>query len=120
MQRFTDIEVWNRSHALALRVYAVTRSFPDEERFGVVAQYRRAATSVPANIAEGSKRISRADYARIFNIAEGSLAETEYLTMLARDLAYLAVEPARELLTEIAGVARMLAALRRTVAGRAR
>jgi len=79
MQRFTDLIVWQRSHALVLQVYRLTKSFPPDERFGLTSQLRRAAFSVPTNIAEGSKRHTNPEYARVLNIAEGSLAETEYL-----------------------------------------
>ena len=84
MQRFTDLKVWQRSHALVLAIYRATMSFPADERFGITSQLRRAAVSVPSNIAEGSKRQGRLDYARFLNIAEGSLSETQYLLMLAR------------------------------------
>ena len=92
MQRFTDLKVWQRSHAFTLEMYRVTSSFPDHERFGLVSQLRRASASVPTNIAEGSKRARNQDYARFLNIAEASLAETEYLVILARDLEYLRPE----------------------------
>ncbi len=77
MQRFTELRVWQRSHALVLNVYRLTESFPQQERYGLTAQLRRAALSVPTNIAEGSKRLTSLEYARFLNIAEGSLAETE-------------------------------------------
>lgn len=112
MQRFTDLKVWQRSHALVLEVYKVTAGFPETERFGLTSQLRRAAASVPANIAEGSKRRHPQDYARFLNIAEGSLAEAEYHLILARDLDYLPADPARRMLGEAAEIARMLFALR--------
>lgn len=115
MQRFTDLKVWQRSHELALAVYRLTADFPTEERFGLTAQLRRAAVSVPANTAEGSKRQSNADYARFLNIAEGSLAETEYLLILGRDLGYATAELVEPLLASIAEIARMLHALRTKV-----
>jgi four helix bundle protein len=83
VQRFTDLKVWQRSHALTLEIYRFTATFPTDERFGLISQLRRAAVSVPTNIAEGSKRQSNPDYARFLNIAEGSLAETEYLLLLS-------------------------------------
>src|SRR5271154_2763133 len=92
VQRFTDLTVWQRSHALVLQIYKLTREFPNDERFNLVSQIRRAALSVPTNIAEGSKRIGRSDYARFLNIAEASLAETEYLLLVSRDLSYVSSE----------------------------
>jgi four helix bundle protein len=79
VQRFTDLKVWQQGHALVLKVYHLTRALPPDERFGLVVQLRRAALSVPTNIAEGSKRQSRQEYAHFLNIAEGSLVETEVL-----------------------------------------
>lgn len=115
MQRFTDLNVWKRGHALVLDVYRVTRALPAEERFGLLPQLRRAVLSVPTNIAEGSKRQTPADYARFLNIAQGSLAETEYLLMVARDLEYIASDRVTALLAEIDEIARMLHTLRRRV-----
>jgi len=112
MQRFTDLKVWQRSHLLALQVYRLTKALPADEMYGLVSQLRRAAVSVPTNIAEGSKREGNRDFARFLNISEGSLAETEYLIMLARDLDYLTPTSVEPLLLEIKEVARMLHYLR--------
>ena len=115
MQRFTDLKVWQRSHELTLKVYRLTASFPSAERFGLISQLRRAAASVPTNIAEGSKRQSNQEYARSLNIAEGSLVETEYLLMLSRDLGFLPRGSSETLLKEITEIARMLHGLRKKV-----
>lgn len=112
MQRFQDLKVWQRSHALVLEIHRLTTGFPDAERFGIISQLRRAATSVPTNIAEGTKRQGKQDYARFLNIAEGSQAETEYLITLSRDLGYLEPEVSERPLAEIGEIARMLNALR--------
>ncbi len=100
-----------------LQIYRITATFPPEERYGLVSQMRRAAVSVPANIAEGSKRESRTDYARFLNIAEGSLAETHYLLLLGRDLGYLAADVYESMVIELDEIARMLHGLRVKVAG---
>ncbi len=115
MQRFTELKVWQRSHALVLEIYRATVRFPQDERFGLVSQLRRAALSVPTNIAEGSKRQSNQEYCRFLNIAEASLAETEYLLMVSRDLKYLKAENSEMLLRELTEIARMLNALRSKV-----
>ncbi len=115
VQRFTDLKVWQRSHALVLEVYRLTRQFPDEERYGLVSQLRRAAVSVPANIAEASRRRGPRDYARFLNQAESSLAETEYLLILCRDLGYLPGETADGVVAETNEIGRMLFALRKKV-----
>jgi len=112
MQRFTDIKAWQRSQALVLRLYRLTSSFPFSERFGLVAQLRRAAVSVPTNIAEGSRRRTGHDYARFLNVAEGSLAEAESLLLLSRDLGFAAIDEIEPLLNEAAMVCRMIYLLR--------
>jgi four helix bundle protein len=115
VQRFTDLRVWQRSHALVLDVYATSAGFPREETYGLTSQLRRAAVSVPANIAEGTKRRSRRAYAHSLNIAESSLAETEYLVMLSRELSYLDCAKAAALNREIREIASMLSTLRSRV-----
>lgn len=115
MQRFTELKVWKRSHELVLRIYRHASKFPVEERFGLTSQIRRAVLSVPTNIAEGSKRKTNQEYARFLNIAEGSLAETEYLLMVSKDLGYLNGDDARTCIEEAAEIARMLHVLRSRV-----
>ncbi len=119
MQHFRDLVVWQRSHALVLALYRITASFPKDERFGLVSQLRRAAASVPTNIAEGAKRQGKQDYARFLNIAEGSLSEAEYLVILSRDLCYIPAETAEAVLAEASEIARMLHGLRTKVESRA-
>lgn len=115
MQRFTELKVWQQSHALALEVYRLSQSFPSEERFGITSQLRRAVLSVPTNIVEGSKRSSRQDYARFLNVAEGSLAEAEDLMIFSRDIGYVTAEAAMRILSELARIAGMLNNLRAKV-----
>ena len=112
MQRFTELRVWKRSYAFALEMYRATKGFPADERFGIISQLRRAAISVPTNIAEGSKRRTNAEYARFLNIAEGSLAEVENLVMMSRDLSYLSATQSSKLLAEATEIASMLYSLR--------
>jgi four helix bundle protein len=87
-QSFRDLMVWQKAHAFVLAVYRLTESFPDRERFGLSHQMRRAAVSIPANIAEGFGKRTRAEKARFLNIAEGSLEECRYYLILAHDLGY--------------------------------
>jgi four helix bundle protein len=85
---FQDLDAWQRAHAFVLSVYKLTTGFPKCEIYGLVSQLRRAAVSIPANIAEGFGKRSPADKARYFNIAQGSLEESRYYLILARDLDY--------------------------------
>ena len=112
MQHLTKLLVWQRSHKLVLAIYSTSVGFPRSEQFGLTSQLRRAALSVPTNIAEGSKRQSEADFARFLNMAEGSLAETEYLLMVSRDLGYIESPAASRHLKEVTEILRMLAGLR--------
>ena len=100
---------------MVLEIYRLTSAFPSDERFGPVAQIRRAAASVPTSIAEGSKRSSPQEYARFLNIAEGSLVETEYLLILCRDLGYLSQEVATSIFAEVGAIERMLSSLHKAV-----
>jgi four helix bundle protein len=87
---FRDLVVWRKAHEFVLAVYRYTGagSFPDREKYGLAHQMRRAAVSVPANIAEGFGKRSQAEKARFLNIAEGSLEESRYYLILAQDLGY--------------------------------
>jgi len=85
---FEDLVVWQKAHQFALAVYRFTRDFPADERFGLTSQIRRAAVSVPANIAEGFPKRSATDKLRFFNIAQGSLEEAHYYLILAKDLGF--------------------------------
>lgn len=86
---FRKLLVWQRSHQLALTIYKLTETFPKHEMFGLTSQVRRAAVSVPANIAEGYGAGSKGQFGRYLNIAQGSLAEVEYYLILGQDLQYL-------------------------------
>jgi four helix bundle protein len=86
MKDFRDIKAWNKAHELALKVYRKSEKFPVEERYGLTSQIRRAAVSIPTNIAEGCGRGSDADFDRLVQIALGSASEVEYLLLLSRDL----------------------------------
>jgi len=115
LKHFQELKVWQRSHALVLDVYRLSSGFPSAERFGLVSQLRRAAVSVPTNIAEGAKRQRRQNYARFLNISEGSLAETGYLLLLSRDLGYSRPAATENLLAEVDQISRMIHALRSRV-----
>jgi four helix bundle protein len=84
---FRELIVWQKAHQFVLEVYKITKKFPKEELFGLTAQFRKAAVSIPANIAEGYKKRGRYDKVKFFNISEGSLEECKYY--LAHDLEYI-------------------------------
>ncbi len=85
---YRDLVAWQKSMAVAKRVYELTRGFPREEVYGMTSQIRRAAVSVPANIAEGHARQTRGEFRQFVGIARGSLAELETMLLLAKDLEY--------------------------------
>jgi four helix bundle protein len=104
---FTDLAVWRKAHEFVLAVYAFTAGFPRQETYGLALQMRRAAVSIPSNIAEGFRRRGKADKARFMNVAEGSIEECRYFLILATDLSYGDTSSLSALLDE---VSRMLSA----------
>jgi four helix bundle protein len=115
MQDFRNLVVWQKGHELTLRVYQATGTFPKHELFGLTSQMRRAASSVPTNIAEGCGRGSDADFARFLQMAMGSASELEYQLLLSRDLNYLAPDNYEQMNEGVAEVKRMLAGLMQRV-----
>lgn len=109
MRNFRDIHVWEKGHALTLAIYQATQQFPDEERFGLTSQMRRASASIPTNIAEGSGRQGETELARFMQISMGSASELEYLLLLAHDLDLLNLQEYRQLNEKTLEVKKMLA-----------
>ena len=89
MYSFENILAWQKAHTFVLLVYRVTGHFPKDEIFGLTSQFRHAAVSIEANIAEGYKKLSKADKLRFFNISQGSLEECRDYIILSRDLGYI-------------------------------
>jgi four helix bundle protein len=98
---FQDLIVWQKAHRFVVSVYTLTSSFPKNELYGLTSQLRRAAVSIPANIAEGFRRRGRADKARMMNIAEASLDECHYYLILAQDLGFGDPSPVLPLAAEV-------------------
>lgn len=96
-QSFEDIIAWKKAHAFVLSVYKITKDFLDDEKFGLTSQFRRAAVSIEAKIAEGYRKIGKQDKLRFFNISQGSLSECKDYIILARDLEYINMEQYQEL-----------------------
>lgn len=108
---YRDLDLWKKAHALVLDVYRLTNQFPRREQFGVVSQLRRAAYSIPANIAEGYGRRSTKELIQFLAVANGSLEEVRYFLELSRDLHYLSPADFANLEKELRAVAQMLEAL---------
>lgn len=89
MQDFRKLQVWVKAHSVALAVYKATAAFPKDELYGLTNQMRRAAVSIPANIAEGCGRSGNAEFLRFLHISMGSASEVEYYLILAHDLHFL-------------------------------
>jgi len=105
--------VWQKAHRLVLNICRLTERFPRHELYGLTAQLRRSAVSIPANIVEGFKKTGKSDKARYLNIAEGSLEETRYFLVLAKDLGYL---PHDELLVrDVMEIGKLLASYKAKV-----
>jgi len=109
---FADLLVWRKAHEFVLAIYHFTAGFPKSETYGLAGQMRRAAVSIPANIAEGFRRRGPADKARFMNMAEGSIEECRYYLILAKDLGYGDTTILNNLLEE---VSRMLSAYARAI-----
>ena len=89
IQTFQDLLVWQRSHEFVVLVYKTTKQFPKEELFGLSSQFRRAAVSIAANVAEGYRKTSKLEKLRFFNISQGSLEECRYYLILSKDIDYI-------------------------------
>jgi len=109
---FEDLKVWQKAHQLVIKIYRLSKGFPRDEMFGLTSQLRRAAVSVPANVAEGFKRVTVPDKLRFFNIAQASLEEVRYYLILVHDLEYGNTSRLRKDLEE---VSRMLEVYRGTI-----
>jgi len=115
IQSWHDLLVWQKAHAATLEVYRFTKSFPADERYRLTDQLCRAASSVPTNIAEGKGRGSLAEFCQFLIIARGSIEETRYLLLLAKDLGLLAPEIYAELEAKYTEVSKMTNALLRSL-----
>lgn len=117
VRSYRDLRVWQASRALVVEIYTLTRPFPQEERYGLTAQMRRAAISVPSNIAEGNARSSK-EYIRFLEIALGSLAELETQLEIAGALGYIQHTRLQDMLKQTDHVGRMLRKLSQSIQSR--
>jgi four helix bundle protein len=112
---YFDLLAWQKAHRMVVRIYALTKAWPSDERFGLTSQVRRAAVSIPTNVAEGAARKGRKEFRRFLDIAAGSHAEVAYLLRLAIDLGYLNNVEAETLLTDCDEVGRLIWGLHRSM-----
>ncbi|HAL46530.1 MAG: four helix bundle protein [SAR202 cluster bacterium] len=112
---FRGLDVWRKSHELALVVYKATSGFPPSEQYGLTSQARRSAFSIPSNIAEGCGRGGDAEFARFCQIALGSASELEYQLLLAGELRYLSRDEHERLSSKVIEVKKMLTAFIRRI-----
>jgi four helix bundle protein len=111
MRDYKKLTVWEKSYNFGIHLYTVTKTFPKEEVYGLTSQIRRAALSIPSNIAEGSRRSTEKDFRSFLYIAYGSGAELEVQILFSKDLGYIAKETCDSLLVELSEIMRMLNAL---------
>jgi four helix bundle protein len=107
-ESYRDLIAWQKSMRLVVGIYQATRAFPREELYGLSNQLRRAAVSVPSNIAEGQARFSRKEFHHFLSLARGSLAEIETQLLIAQNLGYLSAEQSTPLLAEAAELGRIV------------
>ncbi len=105
---FEKLEVWKKAHDLTLRIYKITETFPKEEKFRLTSQLCRAVSSIPTNIVEGRGRYHKNEFKHFLYIARGSLEETKYHLILARDLSYINLQSYNELMNLAIEVGKML------------
>ncbi len=116
VKNYKDLLVWQKAMNMVEHIYKISASFPADERFGLTSQIRKAAVSIPSNIAEGSSRKSTAEFIRFCNIAYGSLAETETQIMIAERLEFVGGEAVAAVLNSTDELAKMLSGLIRALA----
>ena len=112
---FEQIVAWQKAHAFTVLVYQTTKKFPKDELFGLTSQFRRAAVSIEANIAEGYKKISKVDKLRFLNISEGSLSECRNYIILSRDLDYIDDKQYSQLYYSIEETSKLLTAYSKSI-----
>ncbi len=104
IKSFEDLNIWKEAHHLTLEIYRITKSFPQEEMYGLTSQLKRAATSIPSNIAEGMGRNTRKELLNFIYNARGSLYEVLYYLILAKDLGYIEKEQFKDLYERYSGL----------------
>lgn len=113
--QYKKLKIWQDSVTFSIEIYKITKLFPQQEQFGLVSQLRRASVSIPSNIAEGSKRSTKKDFASFLRIAHGSSAEIETQLFIAKELGFIKVKDYDNLISSLDKIMGMLASFIRTV-----
>lgn len=111
MQDFTKLKVWQKAHNLTVNLYKITSNFPNDEKFGLTNQLRRATVSIESNIAEGCGHNGDKEFSRFLDIAQGSCFETKCQIYIARDLEYISFDKSTLVVSKIDEVMRMIHSL---------
>ena len=115
MKKVEELDVFKLSHSLTLQIYGITKSFPDEEKFGLISQMRKAAYSFPMNLMEGAHRLSSKEYRQFTGIAIGFAGEMKYQLLLVRDLNYISDNEYSDLTSKYERVSQMLTRLAKSL-----
>ena len=115
MHQFKELLIWQKSRLFCSKMYATTACFPDSEKFGLTNQLRRAAVSIPSNIAEGSSRKSNKDFSRFLEIAIGSAYEIETQLLIASDLGFIEVSISDEIISKLHEIIKMISKFKSTL-----
>ena len=115
MKTVQELDVFKLAHSLAIKIFEITKSFPEEEKFGLVSQMRKASYSIPMNLMEGAHRLGSKEYRQFVGIARGSAGEIKYQLLLVKDLKYISDEKYMGLLSEYERVSQMLTKLAKSL-----
>lgn len=115
MKKVEELDVFKLSHSLTLEVFEITKTFPEEEKFGLISQMRRAAYSIPMNLMEGAHRLGSKEYRQFVGIAKGSAGEMKYQLLLVKDLKYISEDNYSNLKQKYERVSQMLTKLARSL-----
>lgn len=115
MHQFKELGIWKKSRYFCSEIYSITSAFPSDEKFGITNQLRRAAVSIPSNIAEGSSRNSNKDFSRFLEIAIGSAYEIETQLLIAYDLGFFQADKLDQLITQLEEIIKMTSKFRSTL-----
>ena len=115
MKKVEELDVFKLSHSSALEIFGVTKTFPEEEKFGLISQMRRAAYSIPMNLMEGAHCLSSKEYRQFVGIAKGSAGEMKYQLLLVKDLKYISEDEYSNLLSKYERVSQMLTKLAKSL-----